>query len=254
MTSMLELVDLTSGYGDLKVLRGVSLRVEEGTVEAVLGRNGVGKTTLLSTINGLVPLWQGSIRLNGQDIGKVPAYKRSALGIATVQEGRRIFQRRTVKENVMLGTFPRKLGKQERREQCASILSQFPILASRENQQAGALSGGQQQMLAIAQALAAEPRVLLLDEPSAGLAPAIVAEVFEQVAALRARGITILLVEQLAAHALALADHVTVINEGRVVVAGPASDFDDLGEVQRAYLGTVPRSAKPVAAQPARDA
>jgi branched-chain amino acid transport system ATP-binding protein len=242
----LELEHLTSGYGDLEVIRDVSLRVEEGTVEAVLGRNGVGKTTLLSTINGLISSWSGSIRFEGEDISKLPPYKRSALGIATVQEGRRIFQRRTVMENVMLGTFPRKLNKVERRERCESLLSQFPILASREHQQAGSLSGGQQQMLAIAQALAAEPRLLLLDEPSAGLAPAIVAEVFEQVAALRARGITILLVEQLAAHALALADHVTVINEGRVVIAGVASDFDDLGEVQRAYLGGAARQpAKP---------
>jgi branched-chain amino acid transport system ATP-binding protein len=237
MAPLLEIQDVTTGYGDLKVIRGLSLTVEKGAIEVVLGRNGVGKTTLLSAVSGLIPLWSGSVRLDGREVGRRPPYRRAAAGIALVQEGKRIFHERTVLENVLLGTFSRKLSRVRRLEECREVLEHFPILQERERQLAGALSGGQQQMLAIAQALAAAPKLLLLDEPSAGLAPAIVAEVFDQIVRLRERGLTVLLVEQLAERALAVADHVTVINDGQVVRSGPPTAFRDGAELQAAYFG-----------------
>jgi branched-chain amino acid transport system ATP-binding protein len=236
-TAALSLRELVSGYGDLQVLHGISLELPEGSVEAVLGRNGVGKTTLLHTISGILPTRSGSILLDGEEIRSKPAHKRSAAGISLVQEGKQIFRERTVIENVILGTYACSLERAERRELCASILAKFPALAGREQERAGALSGGQQQMLAIAQAIAAAPRVLLLDEPSAGLSPAIVTEVFEHIVGLRAEGMTILLVEQLAEQALAISDHVTVIDDGRVCDSGPPSDFGDASRLQEAYFG-----------------
>jgi branched-chain amino acid transport system ATP-binding protein len=233
----LKIEDLTCGYGDLRVLHGVSLALPAGTIEIALGRNGVGKTTLLHTIAGILGARGGRIELEGEDLTSRPAHKRAAAGISLVQEGKQIFRERTVMENVMLGTYARKLGREQREEICVSTLAQFPMLAGRERERAGALSGGQQQMLAIAQAIAAAPKVLLLDEPSAGLAPAIVTEVFEHIAALRELGMTILLVEQLAEQALAIGDHVTVIDEGRIRDSGLPEEFGDASRLQEAYFG-----------------
>ena len=234
---VLEVIDVTSGYGDLQVLRGVSLTLERGELEVVLGRNGVGKTTLLGTITGQVRLWDGGVKLNGEEVGKQAAYRRSASGIALVQEGKRIFRQRTIMENVALGTFTQKLSRRERKQLCESVVQQFPILSERRDELAGGLSGGQQQMLAIAQALAARPTILLLDEPSAGLAPAIVQEVFARIRDLSQAGMTIVLVEQLAEQALAIADHVTVIDNGRVVAHGPPEQFHDQSGLKQAYFG-----------------
>jgi branched-chain amino acid transport system ATP-binding protein len=234
---LLEVVNANSGYGDLQVLREVSLEIPHGSLEVVLGRNGVGKTTLLSTITGQVRLWNGSVKLAGEEVGRRAAYRRSAAGIALVQEGKRIFRQRTILENVMLGTFTASISRTKRRELCEQVLAQFPILEQRQNQRAGGLSGGQQQMLAIAMALASRPRVLLLDEPSAGLAPAIVAEVFGRIRELSRQGMTIMLVEQLAEQALTIADHVTVIDNGRVVAAGPPEQFRDQSGLKAAYFG-----------------
>jgi branched-chain amino acid transport system ATP-binding protein len=234
----LEITDLDSGYGDLRVLWGISLDIAPGTVEVVLGRNGVGKTTLLHTIAGLLPARGGEIALGGRPMTGEPAHRRAAAGIALVQEGKQVFRERTVLENVVLGTYSRSMGRDERRELCTAVMGQFPALVGREGERAGALSGGQQQMLAIAQAIAAGPSVLLLDEPSAGLAPAIVAEVFGHVRRLREGGITILLVEQLAEQALAIADHVTVIDEGKILDSGSPKDFEDPVRLQEAYFGT----------------
>jgi branched-chain amino acid transport system permease protein len=235
--ALLNVRDVESGYGDLQVLRGVSVSLVPGAVEVILGRNGVGKTTLLSTICGQIKMWEGSIALDGKEIGRRPAYRRAGSGLALVQEGKRIFRNRTIMENVVLGTRTLKLSRAERRELCHSVLEQFPVLRDRATERAGGLSGGQQQMLAIATALAARPRVLLLDEPSAGLAPAIVSEVFQKIRTLADEGMAILLVEQLAQQALKIADHVTVMDDGRVTHTGPPADFHDLRELQEAYFG-----------------
>ncbi|HEX4466720.1 MAG TPA: ABC transporter ATP-binding protein [Solirubrobacteraceae bacterium] len=233
----LSIRDLASGYGDLRVLHGISLDIPAGTVELALGRNGVGKTTLLHTISGIIATRDGQVILGERDITSQPAHRRAMAGISLVQEGKQVFRERTVMENVVLGTYARKLDRAERHEVCVSVLGQFPALVGRERERAGALSGGQQQMLAIAQAMAAAPRVLLLDEPSAGLAPAIVSEVFEHVARLREQGMTILLVEQLAEQALAICDHVTVIDEGVIRDSGAPAEFEDSRRLQEAYFG-----------------
>ena len=234
---VLELRDAETGYGDMTVLRGMSLALREGAVEVLLGRNGVGKTTTLAAISGQLTLWQGRIELDGKDITKQKSFRRADNGIALVQEGKRIFRQRTVRENLMLGTYRQRLSRSERHAICEGIMERFPILKERADQPAGGLSGGQQQMLAIGQALAAQPKILLLDEPSAGLAPTIIAEVFDQIRKLRAEGMTILLVEQLAEQALAVADHVTVIDSGQIVKQGPPEAFRDMRELQEAYFG-----------------
>ena len=239
---LLEVSHANSGYGDLQVLRDVSIGLEHGKLEVVLGRNGVGKTTLLNTITGQVRLWDGSVKLAGVEVGRRAAFKRAAGGIALVQEGKRIFRDRTIEQNLLLGTFAQSVSRRERRELCDSVLEVFPILKERRAERAGGLSGGQQQMLAIAQALASRPRVLLLDEPSAGLAPAIVKDVFARIRELSEQGMTILLVEQLAEQALAIADHVTVIDNGRVVAQGPPAQFHDQSGLKAAYFGDAPTS------------
>jgi branched-chain amino acid transport system ATP-binding protein len=234
---LLRIDGVACGYGDLRVLHGISLDVAPGTIELVLGRNGVGKTTLLSAVAGLIPLDEGQIEVEGKAIGKRPAYRRAQDGVALVQEGKRVFRGMSVFDNLVLGAFSRRLKRSERRAFCDALLEDFPMLQSRLEQTAGSLSGGQQQMLAIAQALASEPRVLLLDEPSAGLAPSIVSEVFSQVRRLREGGLTVVLVEQLAEQGLEIADHVTVIDDGRIVAAGEPAEFADQRALQDAYFG-----------------
>jgi branched-chain amino acid transport system permease protein len=241
---LLEIHKAVSGYGDLQVLCSVSLKLERGKLEVILGRNGVGKTTLLSTITGQVRLWEGSIKLNGDEIGKQAAYRRSGSGIALVQEGKRIFRQRTIMENVMLGTFNQRVSRRERRQLCDAVLEQFPILKDRSAEAAGGLSGGQQQMLAIAQALASRPALLLLDEPSAGLAPAIVHEVFQRIKELSEHGMTIVLVEQLAEQALRIADHVSAMDSGRIVASGPSERFHDQQGLHEAYFGDAAGTAR----------
>jgi branched-chain amino acid transport system ATP-binding protein len=231
------------------VLHGVSLTVSEGTVEVVLGRNGVGKTTLLSTIAGLLPLRSGVLRLDGTDIGAVPPFHRAARGLALVQEGNRIFRDRTIMENIVLGTYSRRFDRAERRELCIAILDQFPALKDRTKERAGSLSGGQQKMLAIAQALASRPRVLLLDEPSGGLAPAVVEDLFHRVRALADDGLAVVLVEQLAEQAIHIASHVTVLNDGVVAASGGQAEFEDLSRLREVYLGSPENLGTPVIPQ-----
>jgi branched-chain amino acid transport system permease protein len=216
----LELQDIESGYDDRPVLHSVSLRLWRGRIEAVLGPNGAGKTTLLGTIAGLVSIRSGTLTLDGVDVGRIPAHRRAAAGIALVQDGKRIFRERTVRENIVLGTFSQPLSRRERGRLCDGVLAQFAMLEDRSRELAGDLSGGQQQMLAIAQALAARPRALLLDEPSAGLAPGLVPELFESIRRLADDGMAVVLVEQLAREAVAVADHVTVMDNGEVVDRG----------------------------------
>jgi len=232
---LLELRGIESGYGDLRVIRGVSMSIPTGSVEVILGRNGVGKTTLLSTIAGLLPTSKGSVTLLERSVGGYSSYRRSAAGISLVQEGKRIFRRRTVWQNLMLGTHSLKISRPERQQLCREVLDLFPALRQRTGERADGLSGGQQQMLAIAQALASRPKILLLDEPSAGLAPTIVDELFARLRTLADDGLTILLVEQLADKALAIADHVTVLDRGQVVTSGAAESFEDVTKLEAAY-------------------
>ncbi len=232
----LELRGAISGYGDLRVIDGVDLTLYPGRIEVVLGRNGVGKTTLLGTIAGQVRLWGGTLTVGGISVARRKSYRRASAGIALVQEGKRIFAQRTVWQNLIIGTHSLHVSNAERQQVCRALVEQFPMLAPRLKDRAGSLSGGQQQMLAIAQALAARPRVLLLDEPSAGLAPAIIDDLFARIRALADGGLAVLLVEQLAERAVTIADHVTVLDSGRIVSSGPPSEYQDREGLQRVYL------------------
>jgi len=251
MSAALEVLDLATGYGDLRAVLDVNLRVETGTITVLLGRNGAGKTTTLRAIAGLNPTSSGRISLHGTDLAGMPAHQRARRGIGYVQEGKRVFKSRTVEENLLLGMYARPASNRARAD-ASDLLdaayTQFPILASRRRTPAAQLSGGQQQMLAIAQALAAEPTVLLLDEPSAGLAPSVVGEMLATIAQLRERGLAVLLVEQAMEFALALADRVVVIDLGRQVYAGAADEADVRQAVRDAYLGLAQAAA--VAASP----
>jgi branched-chain amino acid transport system permease protein len=235
---ILELDAIEAGYGDLRVLQGVSMSVRPGTIEVVLGRNGVGKTTLLNVISGLIPIAKGRLTLAGSAVSRFTPYRRAAIGITLVQEGKRIFHQRSVWENVMLGTYSLRVSMRERQALCRELLDAFPALRDRTGERAGGLSGGQQQMLAIAQALASRPKVLLLDEPSAGLAPSIVDEVFARLRELADSGLTIMLVEQLAEKAIAIGDHVTILDAGKIMSAGDPEDYLDQERLKHAYLGS----------------
>jgi branched-chain amino acid transport system ATP-binding protein len=233
---------IAGGYGDLQVLWGVSASVEAGHVTVVLGRNGAGKTSLLNAVAGFLPTVRaGQVHLGELALGRLTPFERVRAGLAYVQEGKRVFHRRTVEENLLLGGYTVKrpfLRKGQRLQ--ASVdraYERFPMLAERKKMMAGRLSGGQQQMLAIAQALIPEPTVLMLDEPSAGLAPAIASEVFAMVDGLKRDGLAVLLVEQVVDNALAIADDVIVIEAGRVAASGPVADFDDTEMVRDLYLG-----------------
>jgi branched-chain amino acid transport system ATP-binding protein len=234
--------DVVGGYGDLRVLWGVSVAARQGEVTAVLGRNGAGKSSLLKAITGFLPAVEsGSIVLDGRNITKMAPYDRTRNGIGFVQEGKRIFRQRSVEENLLLGGYSLKrplLGRgPAMRDALEKAYARFPILAERRRSAAGGLSGGQQQMLAIAQALMPAPKVILLDEPSAGLAPAISRDVFAMVAELKNEGLAIVLVEQVVEQALEVADTVVVMESGRVATAGPVSDFDDAAVVREVYIG-----------------
>lgn len=236
---LLDVANLGTGYGDLRVVWDVSLKVLPGQVTALLGRNGAGKTTTLRAITGLNKVDAGSVQFDGRQITGVPPHKRVRLGIAYVQEGKRVFHRQSVEQNLMLGGYTRGLRRKDLREEAERVYELFPILGDKRKAQAGSMSGGQQQMLAIGQALMARPRLLLLDEPSGGLAPVIVAEVMEQVAQLTATGLGVLLVEQAVEAAMSVADHVTVLDIGKVVMDRPAAEIADSDVVKEAYFGRV---------------
>jgi branched-chain amino acid transport system ATP-binding protein len=224
MSAALEVSELQLGYGDLTAVWDASFSVTEGSICALVGRNGAGKTTLLSGIAGLLPAKAGTVRLLGEDIGRRAAQKRVRSGLTLVQEGRRIFRSLTVQENLELGAFARRGG--ERKALFEEAYERFPALGQRKGAKAGQLSGGQQQMLAIAQALVSQPKVLLIDEPSAGLAPVIVDEVHAAIRQLKADGLTIVLVEQLIEDVLDnIADDVVMLEGGRVVLSAPASSL-----------------------------
>jgi branched-chain amino acid transport system ATP-binding protein len=229
--------EVDSGYGDIQVLRRVSLQVWPRKITALLGANGAGKTTMLRTFAGLNPATHGEVRLDGEQVNGLSASHRARRGLGYVMEGKRVFARRSVEENLMLGGYIVTHNRKDLRRRAGRMYERFPVLGERRRARAGELSGGQQQMLAIAQALMAEPRVLMLDEPSAGLAPAIVKDVFAIVTGLRDEGLAVLLVEQAAEAALAIADHVAVLDVGRLVIDQPADRIDDISVVRSAYLG-----------------
>ncbi len=229
---MLEVQRLESRYGLIPALSGVSLKVERGELVALVGANGAGKTTLLKALSGVQPVHAGSIRFDGQDIGASHARQRVQMGIVQVPEGRQVFAPLTVLENLELGAFAR-----GNRKTTSRVFALFPALHEKRQQLAGNLSGGQQQMLAIGRALMADPKLLLLDEPSMGLAPRLVAEIFAQVAALKDSGTTILLVDQNARAALAIADRGYVMENGQIVLDGPAAQLLRDPQVQQAYMG-----------------
>jgi branched-chain amino acid transport system ATP-binding protein len=234
MTTLLEIAGLTSHYGRIQALKGIDLSVREGELLALVGANGAGKTTLLRTISGVQPATGGTIRFAGEDITRIKAARRVTLGIAQVPEGRQVFGPLSVEDNLMLGAYTRDEGMEEDRDR---IYAMFPALRQKRREPAGTLSGGQQQMLAIGRALMARPKLLLLDEPSMGLAPLLVAEIFETIRALKGAGTTIFLVEQNAHAALAIADRGYVLETGSIVLQDSGRALLANARVKEAYLG-----------------
>ncbi|AEH46597.1 ABC transporter ATP-binding protein [Parageobacillus thermoglucosidasius] len=233
---MLKVENVNVFYGNIQALKGVSLEVKEGEIVTLIGANGAGKSTLLKTISGLIKPKQGDILYEGQSIAGKAAQTIVKRGISHVPEGRRVFANMTVEENLELGAFLRK-NKQEIQQDFEKVYHLFPRLYERRKQLAGTLSGGEQQMLAIGRALMARPRLLLLDEPSMGLAPLLVKTIFRIIEEINSFGTTILLVEQNANMALSVADRAYVIESGRVVLSGLAEELNDSEQVKKAYLG-----------------
>jgi branched-chain amino acid transport system ATP-binding protein len=235
--TLLQVSGLDVGYGHVGVLRGVDLAVAEGDIVALVGSNGAGKSTLLRAISGLLRPSAGRIVFVGQDIAGQPPHRIIDLGLLHVAEGRRLFRRQNVHANLELGLYGARLDRAVERQRYDFVYELFPMLAERPQALAGVLSGGQQQMLAIAQALMRQPRLLMLDEPSLGLAPIVVDQVMEVLQRLRTAGTTILLVEQMVERALAIADTAYVLQNGRVIGQGPARELRDSDLVRQAYLG-----------------
>jgi|HigsolmetaAR206D_1030411.scaffolds.fasta_scaffold01377_3 branched-chain amino acid transport system ATP-binding protein len=234
---LLQVRNLATGYGDIRAVWDVSLRVHSGEITVLLGRNGAGKTTTLRAIAGLNRAEAGSIVLRGRDVTGMPPHERVRAGVSLVQEGKRIFRRRTIEENLLLGGYTRGLSKRKLTAELDPVYEMFPVLAQRRHVVSGQLSGGQQQMLAIGQALMARPSLLMLDEPSGGLAPSIVAEVMDTVVRLKESGLGILLVEQAVTAAFEVADRVTVLDVGRVVLDRPAAEVGGAEALTEAYFG-----------------
>lgn len=233
---MLEITDLHTHYGHVHALRGVSLKVDEGDIVALIGNNGAGKSTLLNTVSGLVRPSAGTIRFLGQRIDALSSAEIVQRGISQAPEGRRVFPQSSVLENLEMGAYTRNDGDNVGQDLDA-MMDRFPILRERKSQLAGTLSGGEQQMLTIARALMSRPKLIMLDEPSLGLMPTLVKEVFEIISEIHADGTTILLVEQNARKALAVADQAYVLESGRIVLEGPADELRHMDQVRKAYLG-----------------
>ena len=232
---MLEVAALSSRYGRIPMLADVDLRVGRGELVALVGANGAGKTTLLRVLSGVLPAARGSVRFEGSDVTHISPRRRVRMGIVQVPEGRQVFGPMSVEDNLRLGAFVRPA--REAAGGLERVFAMFPILAAKRRETAGTLSGGQQQMLAIGRALMARPKLLLLDEPSMGLAPRIVAEIFSIIRALRDAATTILLVDQNARAALAIADRAYVLEVGRIALSGKGAELLDNPRVQQAYLG-----------------
>jgi branched-chain amino acid transport system ATP-binding protein len=233
--TMLSVQGLRAGYGKIEVLRDVTIVVEQGQIVTLIGANGAGKTTLLKTISGLIRPSAGKIAFEGQNIGRMPAHKIAGSGMSHVPEGRAILKRMTVIDNLRMGAYVRNDKDIDR--DIDTVFRRFPALSERRDQIAATLSGGEQQMLAIGRALVARPRLLLLDEPSLGLAPKFITLIFRTLRELKAEGKTILLVEQNARKALQVADHGYVMERGRIALSGTGQELLSMPEVQRTYLG-----------------
>ena len=223
-------------YGQVQILRQVSLNVQDGEAVSLLGSNGVGKTTTVNSISGIIPVTRGSIHFMGQDITHIPSHERVELGLVQIPEGRKIFPTLTVEENLFMGSFLKK-PKARRQESLKIVMEMFPILAERRKQAGGTLSGGEQQMLAVARGLMSLPKLLVLDEPSQGLAPLIVQEVFKVIQEIRRGGIAIFLVEQNVSQALAISDRGFVLEEGLIALSGEGKDLMTNPHIKRLYLG-----------------
>ena len=234
--AMLEVKDIQVYYGMIQAIKGISFEVNEGEVIALIGANGAGKTTTLQTITGLIAPKRGEILFEGQDITKVPAHKIVSMGMAHVPEGRRVFAQLSVLDNLKLGAFTRK-DKEELEETLLRVYKRFPRLEERKNQMAGTLSGGEQQMLAMGRALMSHPKIILMDEPSMGLSPIFVNEIFDIIREVSEGGTTVLLVEQNAKKALSIADRGYVLETGNIVLEGDAKMLLDNDQVKKAYLG-----------------
>ncbi len=234
--AMLEVRDLNVFFGVIQAIKNISFDVNQGEVVALIGANGAGKTTTLHTVTGLLPAASGTITLDGKDLGKVPAHKIVAMGMAHVPEGRRVFAALSVYDNLKLGAYTRK-DKKEIEQSLEMVFESFPRLKERRNQVAGTLSGGEQQMLAMGRALMSKPRIILMDEPSMGLSPLYVTEIFEIIKKIKSEGTTVLLVEQNANMALQVADRAYVLETGKIIMDGKASDLMNDERVRKAYLG-----------------
>ena len=236
MSALLQLEKISAGYGEVRILNAVSLEVAEGSISALVGSNGVGKTTLMRVLAGLLPLDDGKVVYSGRDISQAPPHDRVERGMALVPEGRLIFPDFSVEENLRIGAVsPR--ARAQAAERTEEMFALFPRLRERRRQAGGTLSGGEQQMLALARGLMSDPRLLLLDEPSLGLAPAIAASLFEMIERIRDRGVTVFIVEQDISSTLAISDSAYVMENGRIAVAGTGADLLQDPTVREAYLG-----------------
>jgi len=236
---LLEISDLSSSYGRIEALRDISIEIEQGEIVALVGANGAGKSTLLKIISGVQPHTKGRVHFNGEDISQAPSHRRVRMGIAQVPEGRQVFSPMSVEDNLRLGAYTRK-----RREIGAALqrcYEMFPKLAERKQQSAGTLSGGEQQMLAIGRALMAAPRLLLLDEPSMGLAPLMTRQILQTICSLKQAQVTVFLVEQDAHAALSVADRGYVMESGEIVISGSGASLLRNEQVKTAYLGLAPK-------------
>lgn len=234
--AMLEVKDLEVYYGMIQAIKGVSFEVNQGEVIALIGANGAGKTTILHTITGLMAPKKGSVLFEGKDITKIPAHKIVSLGMAHVPEGRRVFADLSVYENLKMGAYTRK-DKEEIEKSLDRVYERFPRLKERKNQLAGTLSGGEQQMLAMGRALMSQPKIILMDEPSMGLSPILVNEIFDIIQEVSKSGTTVLLVEQNAKKALSIADRAYVLETGKIVLDGKAETLLNDDSIKKAYLG-----------------
>ncbi len=234
---ILEVKNLEVNYGAIKAIKGVSLHVNQGEIVTIIGGNGAGKSTLMKTISGLEPAASGEVHFEGQNVTTMPGHLRLPLGIAQSPEGRQVFPDQSVLDNLLLGAYHRKDPQSVIRADVEEQFASFPRLRERQHQMAGTMSGGEQQMLAIARALMSKPKLLLLDEPSLGLAPLIVREIFNVIRSLKERGVTILLVEQMANQALAVSDRAYVLETGLITLQGTGAELRKNPKVRAAYLG-----------------